>query len=460
MKLELTPVRSTYVAPSFGENDHEVIDPALHRRMRRPMLLGGTIIGALVLGLGLWASISPLASGITAPGEVRVEANRKTMRHGSTGTVRQILVKEGQLVRAGQTLLTFDDTDARAAHDVLQNQYDALLSQSARYAAEVGSHPTLTYPPELTSRMTDPRVAGMIQDQNLLFTTRLQLYESQKAVLTQRLDQIQNQIAGDQAQVDSVEEQRKLTVEELSGYQKLNAEGYAPKTLILRYQRSLADLSGRKGQLLADMARLKQSMGETRMNMASLRDQRTSQAADGLRESQSRIADVQPRLTSAKGALESTIVRAPVDGYVFNLTQFTLGGVVGAGEVLMDIVPSNSPMMVTASISPQDIDQVHVGMDARVRLTGQGARWKDPLPAKVAVVSADKIVSEKGNGASASFYRVDLRIDPKDLKRLPRGDRLTPGMPATAMIVTGNRTIMGFLISPITDTFHHALREQ
>lgn len=457
MKLEITPVRSTFVAPSFGEHDREVVDPALHRRMRRPMLLGGVIIGTLVVGLGTWAAVTPLASGITAPGEVRVEANRKTLRHGSTGTVRQILVKEGQLVRAGQTLITFDDTDPRAAFDVLQNQYDALLAQSARFAAEVENRPSVTYPAELTSRMSDPRVSGMIQDQNLLFSTRLQLFESQTSVLAQRLDQIQNQIAGDQAQVDSVEEQRKLTIEELSGYQKLNAEGYAPKTLILRYQRSLADLAGRKGQLLADISRLKQQMGETRMNMSSLRDQRTSQAAEGLRDAQSRIADVQPRLTAAKGTLDSTVVRAPVDGYVFNLTQFTIGGVVGAGEVLMDIVPSNSPMMVSVSIPPQDIDQVHVGMKANVRLSGQGARWRDPLPATVAVVSADKIVSDKN---TAAFYRADLRIDPKDLKRLPRGDRLTPGMPATGMIVTGNRTIMGFLISPITDTFRHALREQ
>lgn len=457
MKLEITPVRSTYVAPSFDEHDREVMDPALHRRMRRPMLLGGTVIAALVVGLGLWASLSPLSSGITAPGEVRVEANRKTMRHAQTGTVRQIFVKEGQLVRAGQTLMTFDDTDPRAAVDVLQNQYDALLAQSARFAAEVGNRTTVTYPAELTSRISDPRVAGMIQDQNLLFSTRLQLFESQSSVLSQRLDQVTNQIAGDQAQVDSVEEQRKLTLEELAGYQKLNTEGYAPKTLILRYQRSLADLGGRKGQLLADIARLKQQMGETRMNMSSLRDQRTSQAAEGLRDAQSKLADVQPRLTAAKGTLESTVLRAPVDGYVFNLTQFTIGGVVGAGEVLMDIVPSNSPMMVSASINPQDIDQVHVGMDARVRLVGQGARWRDPLPAKVAVVSADKIVSDKN---TSSFYRVDLRIDPKDLKRLPRGERLTPGMPAQAMIVTGKRTIMGFLISPLTDTFHHALREQ
>jgi len=124
---------------------------------------------------------------------------------------------------------------------------------------------------------------------------------------------------------------------------------------------------------------------------------------------------------------------------------------------LMDIVPSNSPLMVTTMVNPVDISQVHVGMDAQVRLIGPNPRWNSPLPAKVVVVSADRLTNEK---SGQSFYRVDLRIDPKDLKNLERTTKVTPGMTATGMIVTGKRTIMGFLISPVTDTLHHAFREQ
>jgi HlyD family type I secretion membrane fusion protein len=456
MKLDIGPVRNTYVAPTFGGDDHAVVDPALQKRLRRPMIIGAAIIATLVLGVGTWAALTPLDSGVTAQAEVKVESNRKTLRHGALGTVRQILVREGQLVRKDQPLIIYDDVEARASYDVMQGQYDALLAQAARFTAEATNRPTIQWPAELTSRANDPRVAGLIRDQEFLFTTRLQLFDSQTSVLEQRLDQIQNQIAGQQAQVESVEEQRKLTQEELDGYQTLNEKGYAPKTLILRYQRTLADLAGRKGSLLADIARLRQQMGETRMNMAALRDQRTSQAAEGLRDAQQRLADVGPRLTTTKQNLEDTVVRAPVDGYVFNLTQFTPGGITGAGEVLMDIVPSNAPMMVTTYIKPQDIDQVHVGMPARVKIMGQGARWRDPLPATVAVVSADRVNNDKTGEA---FYRADLRIDPKDLKALD-GMKLTPGMPAQAMIVTGKRTLMGFLISPITDTLGHAFHEQ
>lgn len=457
MKLDIGPVRSTYVAPTFGGDDRAPLDPTLKKRLRRPMIVGAAVIGAFVVGLGIWASLVSFAGAITAPGEVRIEANRKTLRAKDSGTIKQILVREGSHVRAGQPLLVFNDIEARAAYDVFQNQYDQLLAQSARFQAEATNRPTIAFPPELTARAGDPRVTSLISDQEFLFSTRGQYFQSQLSQLSQRLDQIQNQIAGAQAQVDSVDEQVRLTREELSGYKTLNAEGYAPKTLILKYERTLADLAGRKGQLTADIARLRQQQGETRIQMNTLRNDRASQAAEGLRDAQARLADVGPRLTTAKTTLEATIVRAPVDGFVFNLTQFTVGGLAGAGELLMDVVPADSRLMVTAMIKPQDRDNVKVGMDAFVRLVGLNQRFNPPLPAKVELVSADVIHNDKTGLAS---YRVDLRIEPKDMKLLQPGTKVTPGMPAAVQIVTGKRTIMGFLISPITDTLHDAFRDE
>jgi HlyD family type I secretion membrane fusion protein len=457
MKLDLTPVRSSYVTPTFGGDDRLPVDPALKRRMRRPMIAGGLIIATLILGLGLWASLSPLSTGITAQGEVRVESNKKTIRHKDTGTIRQILVQEGQHVRAGQPMVIYNDVEPRAAADVLQNQYDSLLVQAARLSAEATGRSTLEFPAELTSRISDPRVAGMIRDQQYLFTTRQQLYESQTSVLNQRMDQIQSQIQGQQTQVASADEQIKLTQDEMAGYQELYDKGFAPKPLILKYQRSIADLAGRKGSLLSDIARLNQQKGETRMQMAATRDQRESQAAEQLRDTQAKIADTAPRLTATREALDGTVVRAPVDGYVFNLTQFTVGGVTGSGEVLMEIVPADAPIIVTVTIQPQDIDKVHAGMDAQVRFTGLNQRWNSPLSAKVVMVSADKIVNEK---AGASYYRADLRVDPKELAKLKKSAQITPGMPAQAMLISGKKTIMSTLISPITDTLHGALHDQ
>ena len=459
MKLDLTPVRSSYVTPAFGGEDVLPNDHVLQKRLRRPMIIGAAVIGVLVIGLGTWASFSSLATGITAQGEVKVESNLKTIRHRETGIVKQILVQEGQRVRAGQPLITFNDVEAKAAYDVLQNQYDSLQAQAARFAAEATGLPAPQFSPDLMARMGDPRVAGLIRDQQFLFTTRAQLYQSQLSILNQRMDQIQSQIQGAQVQVDSVDTQSRLTKDEMAGYQKLYDQGYASKSLILRYQRSVADLEGRKGSLLADIGRLKQQMGETKMQMAAARDTRESQAAEGLRDTQARIADTLPRFTAAKQTLDDTVARSPVDGYVFNQTQFTPGGVTGSGENLMQIVPPDAPLIVSVSIKPEDVDKVHVGMSARVKFTGLNQRWHSPLPAKVILVGADKQVNEKAAVPTAS-YRVDLRVDPKELTKLKQSAQITPGMPVQAMIVSGEKTVMGSLISPITDTLHDALHDQ
>jgi HlyD family type I secretion membrane fusion protein len=360
-------------------------------------------------------------------------------------------------VRAGQPLLLFNDVEARAAVSVLQNQYDTLLAQSARFAAEAMGKTAFELPAELTARMSDPAVASLVRDQQFLFTTRQQLFQSQSAVLMQRIEQQQTQVQGQQAQLESINEQQRLTDEELAGYRKLNEQGFAPKTLILRYERTLAELAGRKGQLLSEIARLRQQIGETRLQLNSIRDERESQAAEGLRDSQTKLADVIPRLTTARQSLASTVVRSPVDGYVFNLTQFTVGGVVGGGEPMMDVVPSGTPLTVTAMIKPEDVDEVHKGMKARVKLTGLNQRFTDSLDATVDVVSADRMTNEK---TGTSYYRVDLRIAPSELKKLKKGVQLTPGMPAMALIVTGERSVMGFLISPITSTLEDAFREE
>ena len=457
MKLDLTPHRAGYVTPTFGGDDNAPMAPELENRLRRPMLIGGAVIAVFVVGLGTWASLGQLATGVPAQAEVRADSQRKTLRHRESGTVKAILAHEGQLVRAGQPLLLFNDVEPRAAVDVLQSQYDTIVAQKVRFTAEATGKSTLEFPAELMARMADPRVATLVQGQQFLFASRQQLLMSQAAVLDQRVEQQQTQIIGQQAQVDSVVEQQRLTEEELAGYRKLNEQGFAPKTLILRYERSQAELAGRKGQLIADIARLRQQMGETRLQLSALRNERESQSAEGLRDSDSKLADVVPRLTAARETLAGTVVRAPVDGYVFNLTQFTVGGVIGAGEVMMDVVPSQTPLTVTAMIKPEDVDEVHVGMTAKVRLTGLNQRFNEALDGSVSVVSADRISNEK---TGVAFYRVDIQIAPVELKKLKKGVRMTPGMPAMVQFVTGERSVMSFLISPITDTLQDAFREE
>lgn len=451
------PENHGYVVPTFGGDDRGPMAPELQSRLRKPMMLGAIFIGIFVVGFGAWASFDKLATGITAMGEVRADAMRKTLRHREPGTVKQILVAEGQYVRAGQPLLLFNDVEARAAVDVLQNQYDQMVTQNARFMAEATGSKTLTFPADIMSRAADPAVAQLIRDQQFLFSTRSLFNESQAAVLAQRIEQQQTQVVGQQAQVDSITERQRLTQEELDGYRKLNEQGFAPKTLVLRYEGNMAELAGRKGQLVSEIARLRQQMGETRLQLAQLRNERQSQSAEGLRDSQARLADVIPRLTAARQSLDATVVRSPVDGHIFNLTQFTIGGLVGAGEVIMDVVPKGAPLTVTAMIKPEDVDEVRPGMPAKVRLTGLNQRFNEALDATVSVVSADRMTNEK---SGIAFYRVDVRIDRSQLAKLKKGVVMTPGMPATVTVVGGNRSIMSYLISPITSTWEDAFREE
>ena len=457
MKFDLTPARSVFVTPAFGDDD-DSMDPELARRLRRPMKIGAAVIAVFVVGLGLWAAFTSFDKGVMSPAEVRTDAHRNTLRAPREGgTVKQILVSEGQMVRAGQPLLRFNDVETRAAFDVFQNQHDVLTTQNVRFAGEAAGQSSINFPLDLTARGADPRISTLIHDQEFLFSSRLQLFQSQSAILAQRADQLDSQLQGLQAQVTSNEEQTRLMDEELDGFRELNAKGFASTNLIRGYERTLAEYAGLKGQLSADIARTHQQKGEVRLQLTSLRDERQTRAAEGLRDAQSRLADVVPRLAAAKQAFDATVVRAPVDGYVFNLSQFTVGGVVGGNELLMDVVPSGAPLTVMASVNPRDIEEVYEGQSARVRLTGLNMRFNEDLKATVTVVGRDRMTEER---TGEPYYRVDLRIDPAEVAKLRRGVELTPGMPAQAIIVTGDRTVLGFLISPITDTVNDAFREE
>jgi HlyD family secretion protein len=461
MKLDLNPMKidfkplKPYVTPSFRMGD-QALDPDIERRMKRPMVVGSAIVGIFVIGILIWAALAPLTGAVLAPGIVKVEANRKTIRHRSGGTVRAIPVHEGQHVAQGQVLLVMDDVQTRAAVDVLQSQVDAFEAQMARLQAESSGKRTVDFPADLTARINEPAVAQLMRDQQFLFQTRLQFFQSQNDVLQQRVQQADAQIAGTKAQIDANNDSIDLTKQELAGYQTLYEKGYAPKTLILRYQRSLADLAGRKGSLLSDLTRLSEQKGETRLQIVSQNEQRVSQAAEGLRQMQAGFAEASPKLTAARQMLNESVIRSPVDGYVLDLTQFTVGGVLGAGELVMAIVPANSPLIVTARLKPTDIDDVRPGMTARVRLTAFNYRKVPPVEAVVTSVSADQLTDEK---SGVGYFRADLKIEPKELAKLPKGSKITPGMPAQVMITTGKKTVLSYIISPLTDTLRDAMRD-
>lgn len=454
--LKLVQVSAPELEPPLvGGHDAPLTD-AQKRHVRRPIVAGSLVIGIFVIGLGVWASVSPIFGAVIAPGQVRVESSRKTLKSREGGVVRGIYVRDGDPVAVNQVLLRFDDVVPKAQVEILSNQHQALLAQQARFEAEALGRKTMVLPTELRSAMADPRVAMLVRNEEFLFRSRLDAVEGQAQILNQRIVQLRERQAGTQIQIDSIDEQARLSREELQGYQTLYEKGYAPKTMILRLQRALAESQGRRGAMVSEMTRIQEQIGETRLQLNALYQQRESEAAEGKRQADGQLADINPRLGAARDSLAHTEVRAPVAGFVLNLTQHTLGGVAGAGEPLLDVVPANAPLVVMAEVRPSDIDEVSAGMMAQVDLAAFSSLKVPKVEARVLNVSADALTNPKTGEA---YFVAELKIDPSELKKLPKGAKLYPGMPANVMIKTGKRTIMSYLLGPIGDVINHALRE-
>lgn len=443
--------------PRFDPSGDETSGEIIRLRLRRPILLGSLISLVLVFGLLIWAAFFSISGAVVAQGTVRVENNVKQLRYREGGIVRDILVREGQLVRAGQVLLRFDDVTARASVDILQSTQDSLVAQLARFQAEAANAPDIRFPAALTSREGDPQVASLLAGQRALFVARMMLYRSQAGVLRNQAGQLQTQIAGLRAQGSSTDAQSALIDDELKGVADLNKLGYAPRSRLLALQRNAAQLQGQRGSVTSDIGRTTQAIGDIRLQVAQLDDKRQTDAADGLRDAQEKLADNIPKLRAAQQSLEQTVVRAPVTGYVFNLTQFTQGGVAQPGESLMQIVPYNQPLEITALVRPTDIAEIREGMAARVTLVAYNPRTTPQVDGTVSLVSADASVDE---ATKATFYTIRVRVPPQELAKAGKGVHLSPGMPVSVAVVTGSRTVLDYLLGPMTEAMRTAMRER
>lgn len=420
-----------------------------------PIRAGGIIIGVFVVGFFVWASFAKIAGGVPAPGTISVENNRKTVQHLEGGIVRKILVREGQEVKQGQVLLVMDDNTPRAQVDVLRGDYDALTAQKARLEAEISGASSVSFPAELLARRADPKVARVLRDEETLFKASLGVYQAQTGVLGQRAAQLQQRVQGLESQMAAVNRQSELIDDELTGVRSLYERGYAPKTRMLSLERNAAELTGARGARTADIAGAQEAIGETRIQLAQVRQARATQAAQQLTETQIKLSELTPRLRAAEAVLDHTTVRAPVSGAVLGLTQFTEGGVAAPGQRLMDVVPLGAALVIQTQIRPDHIDEVREGMDAEIRLVAYKAREVPPIEGKVTRVSADAVTNDKGE----SFFTATLVVPPEQMKALPEGVKLAPGMPIQALIVTGKRTVMSYLLDPFKAITNNALRE-
>ena len=452
------PVESgRFVPTGFGASGEEDAPQQFLSRIRRTIIFGCLIAGVFVVGVGCWAAVTPLTSSVSAIGVVKVEGNRKTIKHLEPGVIQQILVHEGDHVSRGQLLFVFDEVQAKAQLDEFKNAYDVAVVTRARFEAEATGRATIEFPKDILQRLNDPAAKALVDSQRALFLARRQALQSQLDIGQQRIVELNSQIVGIKAQVAAAEAQLALNKDELSGVETLFSGGYAPKTRVLALQRSAASLQGSRGELMAAVAKAEQSIGETRMQIVASRQARTTEAAAGLQEVSAKLADLAPRLAAAQQLLSHSKVYAPVDGVVLNLTQFTQGGVAAAGEELMDIVPSGDSLVIKAEIQPRDAHAVRPGQKASITLTAYNTRTTPKVDAEVTTLSADQVVDPRSGRA---YFTAELKIPPAELKRLPATVKIYPGMPVAASIVNGERTVMQYLLSPIHDAITSSMHEQ
>jgi HlyD family type I secretion membrane fusion protein len=426
-----------------------------YARPARPAMIGLLITGAFIAAMTLWGTLAPVAGAAIATGNLQVQSRRQSVQHPYGGVVQRLLVHEGEHVAKGQLLMTLDDSDPRSKLDVLLADEDAALATEARLIAERDGADAPRFPDALRSRAQEPAVRQAMANETAIMAARKHQFQAETAVLQRKIDQLKEQIAGTQAQIDGSAKQKELLQEELDGVQKLYSQGYAPKTRILSMQRDEAKLQADIGAQQASIAGMKQQIAQTELEIAKAERTRVSDITDQLRAAESKLAELRPKIDAARDVVARTRIVAPVEGAVVGLDVFTEGGVIQPGAKLMDIVPSDNPLIVEGKLKLSDVNEVAPGKAADVRLTGINYIERPRLRGTVETVSADRITSDK---SGESYYAIQVALNRDDVKNAHVD--LQSGMPAEVIVPTRPRTLFEYLIGPLRDEITGAFRER
>lgn len=433
------------------------VTPAAAPRIGGQLKFAFLAIGAFVALFTFWSWAAPLNSAAIASGILEAAGGgRRTVQHLEGGIVRRFLVKEGQMVKAGQLLVELDTTQTEARDDAVRSALYGLLAQDARLTAERQGLSTISYPAELLALADDPEVKSAIAASNALFNARRRSLYQQTRVLSQRLGQSRAEIGSSNAQLTALGDQKRLLEDEEMAVGMLVDEGLERKSRLLTLQRQRAAAAGQEGQLSNNLDRIGKTIDETQAQMTFLRGQMATEAATQQRDVQMQIAEAREKLKISEDIRSRAKIVAPVSGRVANLRLITTGGVIGQGQPVLDIVPSNEKIVIAARLAAEDIDVVRPGLKAEVKLTPYKARVLRGLSAVVREVSPDATFDETNNQL---YYKVKVEIEPSELKELP-DIHLVSGMPAEVFIDLGSNSLLRYLFQPMVDSFNRAFREQ
>jgi HlyD family secretion protein len=427
------------------------------KSIRLHLIIGLAVVVVLAGGFGGWASTAQISGALIAPGAVVVESNVKKVQHPTGGVVGEVRARDGDLVKAGDVVVRLDDTVTKASLAIVTKNLDGLWARAARLEAEQRGLDTVTFPKMLLDRADDPDVKNVIASESKLFEVRTTGRAGQKAQLRERVTQLNEEIAGLAAQEKAKDQEIALVLKELVGVRDLYDKHLVQISRLTVLERDQARLAGERAQYIASRAQAKGKITETELQIIQVDRDLVSDVSKDLRETNDKIGEFVERKVTAEDQLRRVDIRAPQDGMVLQSTVHTVGGVITAGDAIMMIVPQADDLQVEAKVNPQDIDKLQIGQKTLLRLSAFNQRTTPELNGVVTRVSPD-VTTEQRTGQS--YYTIRVSMPPEEVARLGENVRLIPGMPVEAFVQTGDRTMLSYLIKPLSDQLMRAFREK
>lgn len=443
----------TIAGPLWIDNTEKSLPPLSLRRITLLVVL------VVVVGLGSmigWASIATVDSAVPASGFVIASGRRKTITLLDGGLLHELLVHEGDHVTAGQVLLRLDNVQIEANRDQAKVQYWSSIAKLARLAAEGVDQRNLVFPAELRDNATkDPAVSASMVAEARQFSVRWDALDASFRVQERKIAQQQAQISAIRAQIASAGTRLSLVQEEMVGVDFLMSRGLSTKPRQLELRRTEADLRGQIAQLGAQVVQAMQAIAQIELETINATETRRADISRERADTQSALSDAGQRLRAATDQLQKREIVAPEAGVITDLKYFTIGSSIIAGQPIMDLVPETQHLLIEGNVAPNEVEHLRIGQQVNIRLTAYKAHRVPVINGTLTYVGADRQM----DGNNQPVFLIRAEVNPEALRN-KRGVVLLPGMPADVLVINGNRSVLSFLISPISDSLFHAMREE
>ncbi|WCE07133.1 HlyD family type I secretion periplasmic adaptor subunit [Pseudomonas sp. JBR1] len=422
----------------------------------QPIRRLGFAILLVVFGLGgLWAALAPLSSAVLAQGSVTVKSSRKTVQHLEGGILQELRVHDGDRVHAGEVLMRLDDTQDRVQLEAIRSQRVAAQALEARLIAERDDLGDVFFTADDLA-VDDQRVREARGSERQIFAARRAARRGEVAVLRNRDVELEQQIRGLEANIQSKVSLAKSYEGEIKDLSDLLKQGFVSNERLRDQERSLSRLQAEIADQRSAIARARVQRGETQLQILQTNQRFKAEVASQLADTQSRLYELREQLRGQQDTLDRKVIKAPVDGMVMGLAVHTLGGVVAPGSHLLDIVPGGADLLVEVEIQPADIDRVAQGKLAEIRFSAFKGATTAVLEGELVYVSADRFINEK---SGAPYYLARVALTDRGRQELEHRE-LQPGMPAEVLINTGDRTLLNYLLKPARNAMARSMIEE